>query len=194
MAALGLQLQRLGVRQRPSLSFDDKPDVVLMGLLAELFKLMGHVISMQYGGSEAHLDVMRDGVAGSLGGLATAAGGVETWGTKLFTSIRRYYSNAFTDREKQDAFNLMLGKFAPWRDVALSRAEGGNGVTTAGRAYRHIWEWKDDESAANQRDDFPNSCSDYFLHNPAADFTKLRSVLCINVDSAIENKDFFNGK
>jgi len=41
MAALGLQLQRLGLRQRPSLSFEDEKDVVLMGLLAELFKLTG---------------------------------------------------------------------------------------------------------------------------------------------------------
>jgi hypothetical protein len=41
MAALGLQLQRLGLREQPSLSFDDEKDVVLMGLLAELFKLTG---------------------------------------------------------------------------------------------------------------------------------------------------------
>ena len=41
MAALGLQLRRLGLRQRPSLSFEDEKDVVLMGLLAELFKLTG---------------------------------------------------------------------------------------------------------------------------------------------------------
>lgn len=32
---------------------------------------------------------------------------------ELLTSIRRYYSNAFTDRAKQDAINLFLGYFVP---------------------------------------------------------------------------------
>lgn len=119
--------------------------------------LVGHVIALQYGGSEAHLDVMRDGVSGTLGGLATAPGGVSVdggWGVKLFKSFKRYYSNAFTDRDKQDALNLMLGKFAPWRDL-----------TSRGGAYRHIWEWNEDDGA----DEDPNSSrqeSDHFLHNP----------------------------
>jgi phosphatidylinositol 3,5-bisphosphate 5-phosphatase len=39
---------------------------------------------------------------------------------ELLTSIRRYYSNAFTDRVKQDAMNLFLGYFIPWEhDVLL---------------------------------------------------------------------------
>lgn len=29
---------------------------------------------------------------------------------ELLTSVRRYYSNAFTDRAKQDAMNLFLGR------------------------------------------------------------------------------------
>lgn len=32
---------------------------------------------------------------------------------ELLTSIRRYYSNAFTDRLKQDAINIFLGNYAP---------------------------------------------------------------------------------
>ena len=32
---------------------------------------------------------------------------------ELLTSIKRYYSNAFTDRVKQDAINLFLGHFVP---------------------------------------------------------------------------------
>lgn len=32
---------------------------------------------------------------------------------ELLTSIRRYYSNAFTDRAKQDAINLFLGYYVP---------------------------------------------------------------------------------
>lgn len=34
---------------------------------------------------------------------------------ELLTSIRRYYSNAFTDRLKQDAMNLFLGYYLPFR-------------------------------------------------------------------------------
>ena len=33
--------------------------------------------------------------------------------SQFLTSIRRYYSNAFTDRLKQDAMNLFLGYFVP---------------------------------------------------------------------------------
>ena len=124
--------------------------------------LAGHAIALQYGGSEAHLDMMRNGVSGTLGGLATAPGGVSVdggWGVKLFKSFRRYYSNAFTDRDKQDALNLMLGKFAPWRDL-ISR----------GGAYRHIWEWNEDEdgdSAESSRQE-----CDHFLHNPPLSTSK----------------------
>lgn len=36
---------------------------------------------------------------------------------ELLTSIRRYYSNAFTDRLKQDAMNLFLGYYVPSRNT-----------------------------------------------------------------------------
>ncbi len=32
---------------------------------------------------------------------------------ELLTSVRRYYSNTFTDRAKQDAINLFLGYYIP---------------------------------------------------------------------------------
>jgi hypothetical protein len=31
----------------------------------------------------------------------------------MLTSIRRYYSNAYTDEDKQAAINLLLGNFVP---------------------------------------------------------------------------------
>ena len=40
-------------------------------------------------------------------------GGVAPKHQELLTSIRRYYSNAFTDRLKQDAINVFLGNFVP---------------------------------------------------------------------------------
>jgi hypothetical protein len=115
--------------------------------------VVGHVIALQYGGSEAHLDMMRDGVSGTLGGLATPGSVDGGWGGKLFKSFRRYYSNAFTDRDKQDTLNLMLGKFAPWRDH----------ISRGGR-YRHIWEWNEDYDGDNAESS-RQEC-DHFLHNP----------------------------
>jgi hypothetical protein len=66
----------------------------LAWMLADMFSEMGDRLALQYGGSEAHKKVV-----GSQG--------------ELLTSIKRYYSNAFTDRLKQDAINLFLGVFVP---------------------------------------------------------------------------------
>ena len=167
MAALSLQLQRLELRAPEDgamLSFTDEKDLALMSELAELFKLMGHSIAVQYAGSGAHMDVLRgmDDLSSegtmqqSLFGGA-AVGAAEGWGVKLLTNARRYYSNTFTDREKQDAINVFLGKFAPWRDVRLHSRGGG---FVDGGAYQHVWEWDDVEMSID------GQCTDHFIHNP----------------------------
>lgn len=61
---------------------------------------------MQYGGSEAHSTIFKR-ERGDWE-YATAIG------DKL-TTLRRYYSNTYTDAEKQDALNLLLGNFVPAR-------------------------------------------------------------------------------
>lgn len=60
---------------------------------------IGDSIALQYGGSEAHKKVQ------TAGNESTIAGPMGKH-KELLTSIRRYYSNAFTDRLKQDAINL----------------------------------------------------------------------------------------
>jgi hypothetical protein len=62
---------------------------------------MGDRLALQYGGSEAHKKVSK--------------GSGKTKQGELLTSIKRYYSNAFTDRVKQDAMNLFLGFFQPYQ-------------------------------------------------------------------------------
>lgn len=57
---------------------------------------------MQYGGSEAHSTFFQR----QRGDWEAA-----TQGRDLMTSIRRFYSNAYTDSEKQAAINLFLGNF-----------------------------------------------------------------------------------
>lgn len=77
---------------------------------------MGDLISLQYGGSEAHKKMRTsqhtrysdEEGKGQLNELRPTMKHKE-----LLTSIRRYYSNAFTDRLKQDAMNVFLGNYSP---------------------------------------------------------------------------------
>lgn len=66
----------------------------------------GDQIALQYGGSEAHKKVASAGATSNIPGQLGKH-------KELLTSIRRYYSNAFTDRLKQDAMNLFLGYYLP---------------------------------------------------------------------------------
>lgn len=67
---------------------------------------IGDQIALQYGGSEAHKKVASAGANSNIPGQLGKH-------KELLTSIRRYYSNAFTDRLKQDAMNLFLGYYLP---------------------------------------------------------------------------------
>lgn len=70
----------------------------------EMYEDMGDHLALQYGGSEAHNVVFE-----RKRGRWRAA----TQSRELLTSIRRFYSNTYTDAEKQDAINLFLGIFIP---------------------------------------------------------------------------------
>ncbi|MEW5317861.1 MAG: hypothetical protein WDW38_009125 [Sanguina aurantia] len=75
-------------------------------VLMEQYESMGHTLALQYGGSEAH-SVFFERKKGEW----EAA----TQSRDVLTSIRRFYSNKYTDSEKQDAINLFLGNFVPRR-------------------------------------------------------------------------------
>ena len=70
------------------------PSNALVMTLMDMYSEMGDHIALQYGGSEAHSKMGQSG--SSLKGSG-----------ELLTSIKRYYSNAFTDRVKQVS-NLIL--------------------------------------------------------------------------------------
>lgn len=85
-----------------SLSLDPS-NPLLVGLM-DMYGELGDKIALQYGGSEAH----KKGYGGhGTGGAASSKSG------ELLTSIKRYYSNAFTDNLKQDAMNVFLGCYVP---------------------------------------------------------------------------------
>ncbi|CAI5519407.1 unnamed protein product, partial [Closterium sp. Naga37s-1] len=91
--ALAHQLHSLGITDSPHL--DSKSDVGKR--LQGMYIAMGDALALQYGGSAAHNLV-----------IAERPG---TWRSTLqsqevLKSLHRYYSNAITDADKQDAINL----------------------------------------------------------------------------------------
>jgi hypothetical protein len=97
--ALGHQLYALGILSEPVVPFDC--DAV--NLLNVMYHDHGDTIALQYGGSHLvnTMETYRK---------------ISPWTSHsrdMIESIRRYYSNSFTDAEKQDAINLFLGNFIP---------------------------------------------------------------------------------
>lgn len=99
--ALGQQLVVMGIRSSPKLD----PSSIVVRMLIDMYVEIGDQIALQYGGSEAHKKVASGANSNIPGQLGKHK--------ELLTSIRRYYSNAFTDRLKQDAMNLFLGYYLP---------------------------------------------------------------------------------
>ncbi|GAU95241.1 hypothetical protein RvY_06890-2 [Ramazzottius varieornatus] len=95
---LGLQLYALALTDSPHLGFDT--DAVQM--LEDMFEDLGNVLAMQYGGSQLVHRVESYRQHG--------------WGTNSkdwLRTVSRYYSNTFSDFDKQVSINLFLGVFEP---------------------------------------------------------------------------------
>lgn len=102
-----------------------------------MFVEHGDAMAKQYGGSQAMHRAAVDGEKKDL----VLAGGVRN----AMVAVRRYYSNNFTDTEKQHAINLFLGIFCP----ALGR--------------KHIWEYTPDPTNPN----FSYDCESWSLVSQA---------------------------
>ncbi|KAL8172570.1 hypothetical protein V2J09_024374 [Rumex salicifolius] len=100
LAALGRQLHAMGLTDTPKVD----PDSSIAAALMDMYQGMGDALAHQYGGSAAHNTVFPD---------KQGKWRATTQSRELFKSIKRYYSNAYTDGEKQDAINLFLGYFKP---------------------------------------------------------------------------------
>ncbi|KAJ8324337.1 hypothetical protein BDV3_005195 [Batrachochytrium dendrobatidis] len=97
--ALGHQLYALGLITTPIVPFDC--DAV--NLLNAMYHDHGDTIALQYGGSHLvnTMETYRK---------------ISPWTSHsrdMIETIRRFYSNSFTDAEKQDAINLFLGNYSP---------------------------------------------------------------------------------
>lgn len=97
--ALGHQLERLGFIKSAKLEFDS--DCVTM--LENLYEEHGDTLALQYGGSQLvhRIKTYRK----------TAAWASQ--GNDIMQTLSRYYSNTFSDTEKQHSINLFLGYYTP---------------------------------------------------------------------------------
>ncbi|XP_072990700.1 phosphatidylinositol-3-phosphatase SAC1 [Typha latifolia] len=100
LAALGRQLHAMGLTDVPKVD----PDSSIAAALMDMYQSMGDALAQQYGGSAAHHMVFPE---------RQGKWKATTQSREFLKSIKRYYSNAYTDGEKQDAINLFLGYFHP---------------------------------------------------------------------------------
>ena len=154
--ALGQQLVVMGVRNSAKLD----PSSNIVRVLIDMFVEIGDHIALQYGGSEAHKKV------NTTAGPAASLNGPMGKHKELLTSIRRYYSNAFSDRLRQDAMNLFLGYYIPshhtvplWElesDYYLHNfhVKSGNGSLHAMRLYQRTFgtDWNDEDSQNSDKE------------------------------------------
>ncbi|CAH0383130.1 unnamed protein product [Bemisia tabaci] len=97
--ALGYQLCALGVLSKPVLDFDSD----CVRLLEALYEDHGDTLALQYGGSQLvhRIKTYRKTAPWT------------SQGNDIMQTLSRYYSNTFSDAEKQHAMNLFLGLFVP---------------------------------------------------------------------------------
>ncbi|XP_057973456.1 phosphatidylinositol-3-phosphatase SAC1 isoform X2 [Malania oleifera] len=100
LAALGRQLHAMGLTDMPKVD----PDSSIAAALMDMYQSMGDALAQQYGGSAAHNTVFPE---------RQGKWKATTQSREFLKSIKRYYSNTYTDGEKQDAINLFLGYFQP---------------------------------------------------------------------------------
>ncbi|XP_047334390.1 phosphoinositide phosphatase SAC3-like [Impatiens glandulifera] len=100
LAALGKQLQVLGITDAAKIDLDEPVANELM----RFYERMGDTLAHQYGGSAAHNKVFSE----RRGQWKAAIQSQE-----FFRTLQRYYSNAYMDAEKQNAINIFLGYFEP---------------------------------------------------------------------------------
>lgn len=102
-AALAFQMYVLGVLESPTLEFDT--DSVRM--LEELYEDHGDTLALQYGGSQL---VHRVKTYRKIAPLSSHS-------RDIMQTLSRYYSNTFSDADKQNAINLFLGVYKPGKSV-----------------------------------------------------------------------------
>ncbi|KAL1224123.1 Phosphoinositide phosphatase SAC5 [Cardamine amara subsp. amara] len=100
LVALEHQLRTLDISGPPVVDLDNPLAIKLM----EVYQNMGNTLALQYGGSEAHTKMFCD-LKGNWNMVKRQR--------DIITAVRRHYSNAYQDGDKQSAINVFLGHFRP---------------------------------------------------------------------------------
>ncbi|XP_014670628.1 PREDICTED: polyphosphoinositide phosphatase-like isoform X2 [Priapulus caudatus] len=98
--ALAHQLYAMGVIETPKLQFET--DVVRM--LEWLYEDQGDTLALQYGGSQLVRRIQT---------YRKASPWITSQSRDIMQTLSRYYSNTFSDADKQSAINLFLGVYRP---------------------------------------------------------------------------------
>lgn len=106
--ALAHQLFKLGFIRPPKLEFDS--DCITM--LESLYEDHGDTLALQYGGSQLvhRIKTYRKTAAWT------------SQGNDIMQTLSRYYSNKFSDTEKQHSINLFLGYYIPYENSQKGNA------------------------------------------------------------------------
>ena len=146
--ALTYQLYALGIIPAPHskyFAFDSEA--------CDMFNAMYHdhgdTIALQYGGSHLvnTMETYRK-VRGSSGETQSGVSFI-SHSRDTIETIKRYYSNSFTDAEKQDAINLFLGLFRPSKSNKFEKASPSTESSLSPKESPELW-------------DLP---TDFYLHN-----------------------------
>ena len=102
-----------------TLGIEFSPDVPsaspLQRLLIDMYKELGDIISIHYGGSNAH-----DKIEITKGNKKRK---------EIFTTLLRHYNNTFTDKIKQESYNVFLGIYRPHEHKQLMNEIASKGST-----------------------------------------------------------------
>ncbi|CAN4115571.1 unnamed protein product [Withania somnifera] len=102
LVALAHQLHALGFVDAGNINNDSHSPIAHD--LMRIYEEMGDTLSLQYGGSAAHNKIFSE-MRGQWKATVRSQ--------EFFRMLHRFYSNAYTDPEKQDAINVFLGHFQP---------------------------------------------------------------------------------
>ncbi|XP_059456351.1 phosphoinositide phosphatase SAC2-like [Corylus avellana] len=160
LAALGHQLHALGFIDSPNIDFE----APLAENLMRVYEAMGDTLALQYGGSPAHNKIFAD-----IRGQWRPAIDCQD----LITTVQRYYSNAFSDFERQDAINVFLGYFRPQQGKPVPWEFDQDQCNTVGRSsFKRSLSDSDILSRSNS-----TMASTDVLHNqPLSEQVKGRSI------------------
>ena len=98
-AVVIIQLRFFGVDSKEPENENEE----IYGVLTEIYKNMGNVLSNQYAGSEAHKQTIKDD--------RSKVNKIMGKFPEMFNTFKRYFNNSFNDANKQCRINLFLGKY-----------------------------------------------------------------------------------